>query len=107
MKYIGIFWIIDNSLLAKKIELSQIKPINGFKDSDFSHFFEWEKMGYDIDMYDKFPRGRVVYNIHTKKFIFYCAKEIIKNSSYQKMILNYFNIQNNYSFEYDEHYKLT
>jgi len=29
---IGILWIIDDKLLAKKVELSEIEIVNGFKD---------------------------------------------------------------------------
>jgi hypothetical protein len=103
---IGIFWIINDFLLAKRIKLSKIQAVNGFKDSGFSHFFEWEKMGFDIDVYDKFLRGRIVYNVYDKKFIIYTAKEVIKNEEYKKMILDFFKIKN-YQFVYDSHYKLS
>jgi hypothetical protein len=102
---IGIFWIIDEFLLAKRIKLSKVKEIKGFKDSDFSHFFEWEKMGFDIDRYDKFPRGRIVYNTYQKRFIIYTAKVIMKNEKYKKMIIDFFKIEN-YEFKYDEHYQI-
>jgi len=96
---IGIFWIINDFLVAKRVELSQIEEVNGFKDSGLSHFFEWDKIGFDTDIYDKFPRGRVVYDIYNQKFIIYTAKQIIKNSEYQQMILDFFKINKNYSFE--------
>ncbi len=102
---IGIFWIIDEFLLAKRIKLSKVEEIKGFKDSDFSHFFEWEKMGFDIDRYDKFPRGRIVYNTYNKKFIIYAAKKIIANEEYKKMIIDFFKIKK-YEFADDEHYKI-
>jgi hypothetical protein len=102
---IGIFWIINDFLLAKRIELSKVEEIKGFKDSDFSHFFEWEKMGFDIDRYDKSPRGRIVYNTDNKKFIVYAAKKIISNEKYKKMIIDFFKIKN-YEFKYDEHYQI-
>jgi len=103
---IGIFWIIDDKLLAKKVELLEIEIVNGFKDSGLSHFFEWEKMGFDIDEYDKFPRGRIVYDVYNDKFLIYAAKEIIMNQKYKDLILTYFQISENYEFIYDEHYLL-
>ena len=106
MHYIGIFWILNDFLIAKRVELSKVEEINGFKDSGLSHFFEWDKMGFDIDIYDKFPRGRIVYDVYNNKFIIYTTKSIIKNSKYKQMILDFFQINKNYLFEYDEHYQL-
>ena len=103
---IGIFWIVDGKLIARKVNLSEIEKINGFKDSGLSHFFEWEKMGFDIDEYDKFPRGRIVYDVLNDRFLIYAAKEIIKNEKYKELILNNFKIYKNYWFIYDEHYLL-
>jgi len=102
---VGIFWIINDFLLAKRMKLSDIEEIRGFKDSDFSHFFEWDKMGFDVDRYDKLPRGRVVYDRYHKQFIVYSAKNIINSKEYKKMIIDFFKIKN-YKFEYDEHYKI-
>ena len=106
MHYIGIFWIINDFLVAKRIELSKVEEINGFKDSGLSHFFEWDNMGFDIDIYDKFPRGRIIYDVYNKKYIIYTATSIIKNSKYKQMILDFFQINKSYLFEYDEHYQL-
>jgi len=102
---VGIFWIINDFLLAKRVRLAEIEESNGFKDSGLSHFFEWEKMGFDIDRYDKYSRGRIVYDLYEKKFIIYAAKEIINNDKYKKMILDFFKIKK-YEFKYDEHYRL-
>ena len=106
MKFIGVFWLINDCLIAKRVELSKVGEINGFKDSGLSYFFEWDKMGFDIDIYDKSPRCRIVYDVYNNKFIIYTAKSIIKNSKYKQMILDFFKINKNYLFEYDEHYQL-
>jgi len=34
-------------------------------------------MGFDIDEYDKSPRGRIIYDVYNDKFLIYAAKEII------------------------------
>jgi len=102
---VGIFWIINDFLLAKRVRLTEIEEVNGFKDSGLSHFFEWEKMGFDIDRYDKYPRGRIVYDLYEREFIIYAAKEIINNDKYKKMILDFFKIKK-YKFKYDKHYIL-
>ena len=103
---IGIFWIVDGNLIAKKVNLTEIEELNGFKDSGLSHFFEREKMGFEIDEYDKLPRGRIVYDVFNGKFLIYTAKEIIKNENYKQWILDFFNIKRDYKFIYDEHYVL-
>ena len=91
---------------ARKVNLSEIEEINGFKDSGLSHFFEWEKMGFDVDEYDKFPRGRIAYDVLNDRFLIYMAKKIIKNKNYTQWILNFFNIKREYEFIYDDHYVL-
>ena len=103
---IGIFWIVDEKLIAKKVELSKIKEVNGLKDSEVSHFLEWEKMGFDIDEYDKFPRGKIVYKVSNERFLIYVTEEIIQDKKYREMILDYFQIYKNYSFIDDEDYLL-
>ena len=100
---IGIFWIIDDELLAKKVKLSEVEEVNGVKDSGLSHFFEWKKMGFDIDEYDKFPRGRIVYDIDNG-FVIYVSKGIRRE--HFDLILSNFQICKNYRFICDESYLL-
>ena len=58
--------------------MSKIKKVNGFKDSGFSHFFEWDTMGFDIDIYNKFPRGRIVYDVYDKNLLFIQQNRLFK-----------------------------
>jgi hypothetical protein len=102
---IGIFWIIDNKLVAKKVNLDKVEEINGFRDSGLSHFSEWGKMGLDIHECNKYPRGRVVYHVYEEEFNILVSKEIIENKKYQPMILKEFEIGDNYRFIADEYIK--
>jgi len=100
---IGIFWIIENKIIAKKISLNETDEINGFKDSKLFHFLEYEKMGFNIDEYNKFPRGRVVYDIYENRYDILVSKEIIENKKYRSMILKEFGIKENYQFTVDKY----
>lgn len=41
---LGVFWIYDNQIFTKKQALSDIEPINGFKDSNLAHYQVWNEI---------------------------------------------------------------
>lgn len=99
----GIFWIINNKIIAIKISLNETDEINGFKDSGICCFEECEKMGFETNECVKFPRGRVVYDIYDKRYDILISKEIIENELYQSMILKEFGIDDKYQVTVDEY----
>jgi len=38
MSSIGVFWIYKTQIYSKPIKVDDVKSINGFIDSDFSHY---------------------------------------------------------------------
>ena len=109
-RQIGIFWIYQNKIYLKTQNLQKIKPINGFIDSDLSHYKVWDEIksknkDFYLYEYEEIPRGRVVYDTINHNFIIYCNKDILLNLQNKKQILETFKIKNkNYSFKEDEHY---
>ena len=41
---LGVFWIFENNVFFETQKLEDIKSINGFKDSDLSHYHIWDKV---------------------------------------------------------------
>jgi hypothetical protein len=109
-RQIGVFWIYQNKIYFKTQNLQDIKPINGFIDSDLSHYKVWDEIKYKnkdfyIYEYEEVPRGRVVYDIDNQNFIVYCNKDILLNWQNKKQILEAFKIKDKKcDFKEDEHY---
>ena len=111
-KNIGIFWIFENQIFMQTQKLKEIKSINGFKDSDLSHYRVWDKVKnqnskFYLYEYEEIPRGRIVYNTMKNQFIIYCNSNILRDKISKKLILENFGlIDENYIFKEDEHYKI-
>jgi len=111
-KSIGVFWIFGNQIFFETQKLEGIKSINGFKDSDLSHYQVWDKVKnqnskFYLYEYEDIPRGRVVYDIEENQFIIYCNNNILKEEVLQKTILEKFQLLNENSiFKEDEHYRI-
>jgi hypothetical protein len=111
-KNIGIFWIFENKIFSETQKINDIKTINGFKDSDLSHYQVWNKIRnqhpkFYLYEYEDIPRGRVVYNVSKNKFVIYCNENIPQDETLKRLILEKFQLLNEKSvFQEDEHYKI-
>lgn len=111
-KAIGVFWIYDNKVFLETQKLEDIKSINGFKDSDLSHYQVWDKVKnqhhkFYLYEYEDIPRGRVVYDIEENLFIIYCNENTLQEEVSKKLILEKFQLLNENSiFKEDGHYKI-
>ena len=108
-KYIGIFWLYENKSYIKTQKLKDIKAFNGYKDSDLSHYQEWNHIQlknskFYIYEYEDIPRGRIVYDCNNDSFIIYTNPDLI-NTANQQLICEAFNIDIEKSVILeDEHY---
>jgi hypothetical protein len=109
---IGVFWIFENKIFLETQKLEDIKSMNGFKDSDLSHYKVWDKVKnqhpkFYLYEYEDIPRGRVVYNIEENQFIIYCNKNTLKEEISKRLILDKFQLlSENSIFKEDEHYRI-
>ena len=76
---IGIFWIYKSKIYLKSINMTEVKAIGYFVDSDFSHYQVWDKISlqnrdFYLYEYEDIPRGRVVYDVKNEKYIVYSNK---------------------------------
>jgi len=109
---IGLFWIYDKQIFPVFQNLSDIKEIDGFKDSDLSHYQTWDfiKMQHEkfyLYEYEDITRGRVVYDVKNDTFIIYCNKLLLQDDDAKKLIINAFTlVSKQYFFREDEHYQI-
>ena len=111
-KSVGIFWIYQDNIYAKLQDISLVKPIKGFIDSDLAHYKVWEEIKSQhpklyLYEYEDIPRGRVVYDVVHDKFLVYCYKKIVKNKFHRSLIVDRFALEDKViSFHEDEHYHI-
>lgn len=109
---IGIFWIYKSQIYLKPIKVDEVKSINGFIDSDFSHYQVWDEISlqnkdFYLYEYEDIPRGRVIYDIKNSQYIVYSNNDVINSNEAKKLIVEAFHLnKNDILFQYDMHYKI-
>ena len=112
--YIGIFWFYQNSIICKKLLLSESqKDTLGIHDSPYQHVQEWEGKNVFLPEhpelfgteYQELPRGRVVYLSHKKLFAVYADKSCLNKETKEQLIDIFFLPSSNTIFKRDPHYK--
>ena len=108
--YIGIFWIYNSQIYLKSIDKNEIKAINCFIDSDFSHYKTWDDISlqhkdFYLYEYEDIPRGRVVYSVEKQIVIIYANDNIVISDEARSLIIDRFKLKTKkVIFKYDEHY---
>lgn len=109
---IGVFWIYKSQIYLKLIKIDKVKAINGFIDSDFSHYQVWDEISlqnkdfYQYE-YEDVPRGRVVFDVENTQYLIYSNNDIINSYESKEVIIKAFDLkENNILFKYDAHYKI-
>lgn len=109
---IGVFWIYKKQIYLKPIKVHEVKEINGFIDSDFSHYQAWDEISsqnkdFYLYEYENIPRGRIVYDIKNAHYIAYANDDIINSEEAKKIIIKAFHLdKDKVLFQYDSHYKI-
>lgn len=104
---IGIFWIMDNRLLLNACPYDRGEDMIGNWANYSGHYPFWEKYSDENNIpydYVHYPRGRVVYNIKTKKFKIMSSKQVIKDKKIIKRIAEAFHLTK-YMVASDSHYE--
>jgi hypothetical protein len=97
MPGVGIFWWIDNKLVADSIPWRQADVNGGFYSGKNDHAVFWRTLqrlrpqwqGKD---YTDFPRGRVLFDSMEAVFVVYSSQGIVNSSALKKMMLAEFNL---------------
>jgi|ERR1700722_12739267 len=83
---IGIFWVVGKRLLIDSTPVAKAEDYADFKIHGADHYTIWEKfkqmgeVAQELE-YDDVPRGRVMYNPKTDKYLLLADRCILKNPS--------------------------
>ena len=112
--YIGIFWFYQNSIICKKLLLSESKKdALGIHDSPFQHVHEWESKNIFLPKhpelfgteYQELPRGRVVFLSNKNLVVIYTDKACLSKEVKKQLIDSFCLPSSNTIFKSDPHYK--
>ena len=97
MPEVGIFWLIDNKLVADSIPWRQADIYGGFYSGKNDHATFWATLQrlmpqWKGNEYTDFPRGRVLFDSKDEAFLVYSSREIVNSQDLKKMILAEFNL---------------
>jgi hypothetical protein len=97
MPELGIFWLIDNKLVADSIPWRQADVYGGFYSGKNDHATFWTTLQRLLPQwqgkeYTDFPRGRVLFDSMEAVFLVYLSQGIVKSPGVRKMILTEFNL---------------
>ena len=108
---VGIFWKLgERRLILDWTELDAAGDYGDFKIHEGDHCSHWEKMealgavppGSD---YEESPRGRVVHNTKTGKFILYADACILEDQATLAKIMRHLQLPSDTELKRDSHYR--
>jgi hypothetical protein len=90
MPEVGIFWLIDNKLVAASIPWRQADVNGGFYSGRNDHGAFWRTLQrlrpqWQGKEYTDFPRGRVLFDSMEAVFLVYSSRGIVNSPSLKKI----------------------
>jgi hypothetical protein len=97
MPEVGIFWLVDNKLVADSIPWRQADLHGGFYSGKKDHAVFWRTLQrlrpqWQGKEYTDFPRGRVLFDSMEAVFLVYSSRGIVNSSGLKKKILAEFKL---------------
>jgi hypothetical protein len=97
MPEVGIFWLVDNKLVADSIPCRQADLHGGFYSGKNDHAVFWRTLQRLLPQwqgkdYTDFPRGRVLFDSMEAVFLVYSSQGIVNSPDLKKMILTEFKL---------------
>jgi hypothetical protein len=111
MPEVGLFWLIDNKLVADSIPWRQGDVYGGFYNGKNDHATFWATLQRIVPQwkgadYTDHPRGRVLYDSMNETFLVYSSQAVVNNPPMRKLILAEFKLPLAATkFEADYHYE--
>jgi hypothetical protein len=97
MPEVGIFWLIDNKLVADSIPWRQADVYGGFHSGKNDHTAFWTTLQRLLPQwkgkeYTDFQRGRVLFDSMEEVFLVFSSREIVNSPGLKKMIVTEFKL---------------
>jgi hypothetical protein len=111
MPEVGIFWLIDNKLVADSIPWRQADGFGGFYSGKNDHAAFWATLQRLLPQwkgleYTDYPRGRVLFDSMEEVFLVYSSRAIVNSPGVRATILAEFKLPLAATkFEADYHYE--
>jgi hypothetical protein len=108
---LGGHWIVEGKLLIDCTPLSKAEEYGYFKIYSDEHLCVWERFQQSgiapPDMeYEEAPRGRVSYNMKTRRFVFLADRCVLRKKNVVKTIMADLNLPSGHTDEgTDTHYR--
>jgi len=108
---VGIFWLVGGKLMVDVTPTSHAETYGECLGHAKGHFEYWTELQHagvisQNTEYEDPPRGRVVFNVRTRKYILYADKCIRKKSKVVRKILRDFGLpEDGTILSSDEHYR--
>jgi hypothetical protein len=105
---VGIFWIIENDVVEFSEPVSNISPVQQFKDSPYDHMQTWQYIQkafpeFKYKEYTQVPRGRVV--MTGDNFVIRLPPDMTGNQKIISQVMKVFSLpRDRTTVEADEHY---
>ena len=105
-----IFWLVGGAPVIDSTALSQAEEYGDFKVHAGDHYSVWDRFQragtVPADMeYEEAPRGRVVYNVKTSRFILLADTCILKEGKVVQRIISELHLPTNTRTSTDDHYR--
>jgi hypothetical protein len=89
---VGIFWLVKGRLVFDTTPLAEAESYGDCKGHSRGHVDRWRQMqnggmAPNDAEYEQFPRGRIVYNMKTEKFMLLADRCILKKRNLVKKIM--------------------
>jgi hypothetical protein len=107
---VAIFWVVDEKLVIDSTPLSRAEAYGDFKIHAGDHYAVWSRLqqarAVPAEMtYEEPPRGRITYNMKTRRFTLLADKCILKNKAMIRTILLQSNLPRKTELDSDLHYR--
>tara|TARA_B100000315_G_C14590513_1_gene595498 strand:+ start:1503 stop:1919 length:417 start_codon:yes stop_codon:yes gene_type:complete len=112
MPEVAIFWYYEDEVLGMGIPWKEGEDFGDFVNTRDDHASKWiqiTKFKKELQGKEYFdiPRGRVVYNKLTKKFIVYATSSLLKDDSFKRKVRKEFRLPSaNTEWKTDTHYEI-
>jgi hypothetical protein len=107
---VGIFWVVKGNLLTDSTPLSQAEAYGDQLTHPRGHIEVWEQfqqkgLVFPEMEYEEHPRGRVMYNTKTKRFLLLADRCILRDEKVVGKIIAELMLPTNIEIGTDEHYR--